>query len=115
MNDNPYSAPNAATLPLQMQLAQSRSTRGLQAGLGLLGLAFGVGVWVAFFVVPAPIPWMMGEVALARIMAVYGIAIGGSVVLALLTLILGCRLRSRWLMCSSVPCLAYLALVLVRV
>jgi hypothetical protein len=115
MNDNPYSASHVSALPLQVRSPRPRSTRRLQASLGLLGLAFGVGVWVAFFAVPAPIPWMMGEVAMARIMAVYGIDIGGSAVFSLLALTLGWRLRAKWLMCSSVPCLVYLAVVLARI
>jgi hypothetical protein len=66
---------------------RSRSASLSGVGSGALKLAFSHFVWVAFYTTPRPNPWAMGEAAFVRILGIYRVAIIGSALVCVLTLI----------------------------
>ena len=82
--------------------------------LALLALGFGVFVWYAFVAVPTPHPWMMGELAITKILITNGVALIGSVANCALAQFADWRLKTRLFRYASLPCAAYLIVVIVR-
>ncbi len=91
-----------------------RANRTFHAGLSGVVVAFGAFVWTAFFTVPPPNPWMMGETAFTRILILYAVAMIGSIAVCVLTLVADWRLKTNWYRWLAIPFAAYLLLVLTR-
>lgn len=82
--------------------------------LGSATAAWGLFAWTIFLNVPPPNPWLMGDEAFRRIMTVYAVAIVGSIVASVLTVVVGARLRSIGLLLAALPAATYLLVVLIR-
>lgn len=82
--------------------------------LGAAIVAWGLFAWTIFLNVPPPNPWMMGDEAFRRIMTVYAVAIGGSIVASVLAVAVAARYRSIGLFLAALPTAACLLLVLIR-
>lgn len=92
----------------------NRPTLTHRGMLGLATVAWGLFAWTVFLNVPAPNPWLMGDEAFRRIMAVYAVTIGGSLVVFVLAVAVAARSRSIGLLWAALPTAAYLLVVLIR-
>jgi hypothetical protein len=77
-------------------------------------IAFSFFAWVAFATVPPPNPWMMGEVAFTRILIMYGVILGGSLIVCVSAPIADWKLKLKIFRWLALPCAALLIVLVVR-